>query len=1300
MDKHKYDELLQTVDDIIKEAIDKNALGKKARFIEAYTTMYNMLVSKWYNESDKEDKYVYILQNLLKKSQEIDDLINSDNLSLKTDDIRRRIYEIEKDIVLEIIENNINSAIPNLENNYNYYPIHEKNTFNNEIFNKKEFSKTKYEEERTDTAKDTGFSLSKNQTFVKNYISEYTPYNGILIWHEVGVGKTCSGITIAENFRKKMYIEGKKTIILTPSETLQQNWRDEIFNIEKELKRIENKSTEPVQCTGNTYYKNEYNLSKDNIDKVKMKVKKDINLYYEFYGYGKLAKSIVTELKHYKVGKKSIQKTKIDYIRKRFSNRVIIMDEVHVMRESGSVQDKKALPFIELIARYAENTKFILLTATPMYNISREIILLINILLWNDKRAPIDENKVFESDGIRMKNTDSVRKMLLEKTRGYISYVRGENPKTFPISLWPVHENTYIPSPDDIDEDELIPSNTDFKLFKNQLSDWQKHHLIQNIDGTEDDITNNAFSIKPSQSSNIVFPSNMLIESGEMEGELSGELADRGIAQCFTKKEDVYYYEDYVKNINNKPFLHMDNLAKFSIKFKNIIESISTCKGIVFVFSQFLSAGNFALALALEENGFVGYDGNNKNKNLLETNRKRDMFCARHNKYYSKLTASEKKNFKQARYILLDGSITKVKLNNLVKEARGEMEHENVTGEHIKVILGTRVVEQGISFQNIREVHIMDPWHHLNQMKQATGRAIRNKSHIKLDESQRNVTIYLHAAHIGDERESSDERIYRRAFFKKKNMAKLEIILKKNAVDCELNKLNNIRLSDKVLSITNSKGDKINYKMGDVDYSEKCNFSKCEMTCTRGLDTEYEDNDTWNIFFTREETDRIRYIIKTIFSHSYSVTIENIINDVEYNLGSTVSKDAIYLTLNTIINNKEKMYDNLGRIGYIREIGNNYIFQPEALDEQTPMLYRFIPNFKRPEDIEINFTLKKPNIKSLKINLSSNTKAPKLKAPAFEYNVYINSLINARKYTDTYIENAYNGTGRKTYYSSLKKSLKYKDYLVPTIEDLKLQMFYSIYEDGLTNITPEIRMNILKEILQKKINENTLIPIEEDIYKYYSRNNTIKYILTEKDFDPDSKTNKIHGFRFVTDKARFIFVNKDGILVKMEKGYNKFHFTPDDVNFLNDNESNRYGFIETKLKRDKTSSNEFVIINKDDGKYREHKTILNKHNKKYDRKGALCGQAKGAKDTVHLEAIIKDMIGDENYTEADKKNSRKVLPHKNYNDSGRSVPKRTMCQEIELLLRFNDFADKSSKKRHFYTFEERLLEIELIKQKN
>ena len=44
--------------------------------------------------------------------------------------------------------------------------------------------------------------------------------------------------------------------------------------------------------------------------------------------------------------------------------------------------------------------------------------------------------------------------------------------------------------------------------------------------------------------------------------------------------------------------------------------------------------------------------------------------------------------------------------------------------------------------------------------------------------------------------------------------------------------------------------------------------------------------------------------------------------------------------------------------------------------------------------------------------------------------------------------------------------------------------------------------------------------------------------------------------------------------------------------------------------------------------------------------------------------------------------------------------KKAPKEEIELLLRYNDFTGKSSTKRYFYTFEERLLEIELIKQKN
>ena len=51
------------------------------------------------------------------------------------------------------------------------------------------------------------------------------------------------------------------------------------------------------------------------------------------------------------------------------------MDEVHETRISDNKEKDKLVVFqLEMIARYAVNTKIILLSATPMYNISSEIV--------------------------------------------------------------------------------------------------------------------------------------------------------------------------------------------------------------------------------------------------------------------------------------------------------------------------------------------------------------------------------------------------------------------------------------------------------------------------------------------------------------------------------------------------------------------------------------------------------------------------------------------------------------------------------------------------------------------------------------------------------------------------------------------------------------------------------------------------------------------------------------------------------------------------------------------------------------
>ena len=100
------------------------------------------------------------------------------------------------------------------------------------------------------TQDEYNFKLLPQQEFLKNYISEDTPYNGILVIHGTGVGKTCSAISICEGFRNdENKIYKKNLIILSPS--IKENFKKEIYNFEKEKLKLDPSSI--VQCTGKTY---------------------------------------------------------------------------------------------------------------------------------------------------------------------------------------------------------------------------------------------------------------------------------------------------------------------------------------------------------------------------------------------------------------------------------------------------------------------------------------------------------------------------------------------------------------------------------------------------------------------------------------------------------------------------------------------------------------------------------------------------------------------------------------------------------------------------------------------------------------------------------------------------------------------------------------------------------------------------------------------------------------------------------------------------------------------------------------
>ena len=124
-------------------------------------------------------------------------------------------------------------------------------------------------------------------------------------------------------------------------------------------------------------------------------------------------------------------------LRKRYENTMIIIDEAHNIRKSNDSrksENKRVASAVVKLFSYIQKIKLVLLTGTPMYDDPREIVFLLNILNMNDGRSIIKYSEVFESNG---DPTEYGMQKLREKMNGYVSYVKGENPYSFPFKVFP-----------------------------------------------------------------------------------------------------------------------------------------------------------------------------------------------------------------------------------------------------------------------------------------------------------------------------------------------------------------------------------------------------------------------------------------------------------------------------------------------------------------------------------------------------------------------------------------------------------------------------------------------------------------------------------------------------------------------------------------------------------------------------------------------------------------------------------------------------------------------------------------------
>jgi hypothetical protein len=250
-------------------------------------------------------------------------------------------------------------------------------------------------------------SLLIHQKLISDYLNLNTPYRGLLLFHGLGSGKTCSSIAISEQFKNT----NKRVFILTPA-SLAPNYEKElkkcgniIFKLNNNWKWIpyEHISSQSTTLETEMYLPKGFikkhggvwviwkskDRTEDNIavhnetkkNKITFQIEQMLSTKYTFIHYNGITKAFVKKF------------TK-DYTENPFDNSVIIIDEVHKLvnaivnnlkkiPKNKGVDDYKEYSTSLQLYSYIMKSKFsrvVLLTGTPLVNSPNEIAIIYNMI--------------------------------------------------------------------------------------------------------------------------------------------------------------------------------------------------------------------------------------------------------------------------------------------------------------------------------------------------------------------------------------------------------------------------------------------------------------------------------------------------------------------------------------------------------------------------------------------------------------------------------------------------------------------------------------------------------------------------------------------------------------------------------------------------------------------------------------------------------------------------------------------------------------------------------------------------------
>ena len=601
--------------------------------------------------------------------------------------------------------------------------------------------------------------LRKYQEFLGKYLDYNSPYRDILIYHGLGSGKTRSAINIYNILYN--YSPDWNVFILLKATLKESTWMRELESwLRKEEKEFRN-----------------------------------ANIQFISYDAPNADKVFLEKVKNVDAAKKSMY----------------IIDESHnfinnVYTNMSSKQGRRALTIYEHIIQDKkdnDSVRVILISGSPAINIPFELALLFNLLRPDIfPKSEAQFNQLYVSTDAYPIINPGTKNNFQRRIMGLVSHYIGSTPEYYakkivnyvdvPMSEYQMYiYKHYEEIEEKISRKMRTGSGGNYKSYTRQSCNFVFPVMGQGLSGEtrprprdfkikESDVeavtkgkTDEKVKEKYYQVSDYLQRTEVFINA--FDAFLKKKL-DEDIINKHTLVDDLkrfkeitggkYEIDDYVKFINgpDKKSELLMALHNSSAKMTYIIFNIMNSPGPVLVYSNYVvMEGLQIFKIYLKYLGFTSY-------------------------------VSRERGADGYRYMEYHGSIDPIERRKVLEVFNRS---ENKLGDVAKIVMISPAGAEGISLNNIRQVHLMEPYWHEVRMTQMIGRAIRQCSHRDIPMEDREVVVFRYKSvrGTGIDKWTTDQYIEDTARSKEGLIQSFLDAMKEVSVDCVLNKTHNALIS-------------------------------------------------------------------------------------------------------------------------------------------------------------------------------------------------------------------------------------------------------------------------------------------------------------------------------------------------------------------------------------------------------------------------------------------------------------------------------------------------------------------------